>query len=54
MEEKTFMDTKVLEAECKRYITLPGQACAYKVGEIKLKQLRQKATQALGNSTYAT
>ncbi|XP_056014551.1 uncharacterized protein LOC125674216 isoform X3 [Ostrea edulis] len=49
MEEKTFMHTKEMEVECKRYITLPGQACAYKVGEIKLKQLRQKASQALGD-----
>uniref|UniRef100_A0A8W8JD75 DUF885 domain-containing protein n=1 Tax=Magallana gigas TaxID=29159 RepID=A0A8W8JD75_MAGGI len=49
LEEKTFLDRKSLEMECKRYITIPGQACAYKVGEIKIKQLRQKATEALGN-----
>lgn len=48
LEEKTFLDRKSLEMECKRYITIPGQACAYKVGEIKIKQLRQKATEALG------
>uniref|UniRef100_K1RLI4 Uncharacterized protein n=1 Tax=Magallana gigas TaxID=29159 RepID=K1RLI4_MAGGI len=47
LEEKTFLDRKSLEMECKRYITIPGQACAYKVGEIKIKQLRQKATEAL-------
>lgn len=47
--EKTFMDSKALETECKRYITIPGQACAYKVGEIKIKQLRQKAEEALGD-----
>ncbi|XP_011427109.3 uncharacterized protein [Magallana gigas] len=49
LEEKTFLDRKSLEMECKRYITIPGQACAYKVGEIKIKQLRQKATEALGD-----
>ena len=43
------MDGKSLDIECRRYVTLPGQACAYKVGEIKLRQLRQKAKDALGN-----
>lgn len=42
------MDPKMLEVECKRYVTFPGQACAYKVGELKLKQLRKKAKSALG------
>lgn len=49
MIEKTFMDPKMLEVECKRYVTFPGQACAYKVGELKLKQLRKKAKSALGD-----
>lgn len=51
MIEKTFMDPKMLEVECKRYVTFPGQACAYKVGELKLKQLRKKAKSALGMNT---
>lgn len=51
MIEKTFMDPKMLEVECKRYVTFPGQACAYKVGELKLKQLRKKAKSALGMKT---
>lgn len=49
MVEKTFLDVNTLEIEVKRYVTLPGQACAYKIGEIVLKNLRQKASQALGD-----
>ncbi len=48
MLEKTGMGDKEVTAEIERYIVLPGQACAYKVGMLKIRELRARAERELG------
>ncbi|XP_064614833.1 uncharacterized protein LOC135479048 isoform X2 [Liolophura sinensis] len=45
----TSSDRPDIEVEIDRYITWPGQACAYKYGEIKILELRRKAQLELGD-----
>ena len=40
-------DSVVTEVE--RYFVLPGQACAYKIGQLKILELRKRAHDALGS-----
>jgi uncharacterized protein (DUF885 family) len=49
MLEKTGMGEKDVTAEVERYIVDPGQACAYKVGMLKIQELRERTQRELGN-----
>ena len=48
MVSNTGMGESEVTTEIERYMALPGQACAYKVGQLKILALRDKAQTALG------
>ena len=48
MVNNTGMGESEVTTEIERYMALPGQACAYKVGQLKILALRDKAKAALG------
>lgn len=49
MIANTGMDSSEVSTEIERYVVNPGQACAYKVGQIAILELRERAKSALGD-----
>ena len=47
---RTALPLHEVETEVDRYISWPGQALSYKLGELKIKELRRKAEKELGTS----
>lgn len=48
MIENSSLAPSDAEAEVERYIAIPGQALGYKIGQIRIQQIREQAQAALG------
>lgn len=47
--QNSLLSERDIEKEVERYITNPGQATSYKIGELKIEELRARAEAALGD-----
>ncbi|MFP6829323.1 MAG: DUF885 family protein, partial [Gammaproteobacteria bacterium] len=43
------IDYGIEPSEVERYIVMPGQACSYMIGQLKIVELRERALEALGD-----
>jgi uncharacterized protein (DUF885 family) len=48
MKQHTALSEMNIEREVDRYIDWPGQACGYKIGELRIRAMRAKAERELG------
>jgi len=49
MGQHTGQANESVVSEIERYFVMPGQACSYKIGEIKMLELREKAKAEMGD-----
>ncbi len=49
MRDSHAIDEPTIQAETDRYIAGPGQACSYKLGQLKIIELRERAKDQLGS-----
>jgi len=50
MQKYTGFHYDSIVTEVERYFVMPGQACAYKIGQLKILELRKRAQDALGDA----
>jgi uncharacterized protein (DUF885 family) len=49
MRNSHAVDEPTIQSETDRYISWPAQACSYKLGQLKIRELRARAMQQLGS-----